>query len=235
MDRRTINEGRGQDDIQVCFPITQFPSRPNVPTAGKPPHEGGIKIKASQSRKQPEEVVPIDEHGPAKRTCTRTSATKSSSGSLSIEAVSQKGKVSTGTNILTSNVAMVISESPEHEASDKYNDRVDYEDSPCLDLSSRDDAHPDSAGSQGHPMHGTFMEPPFDTVRESVNSIHTLHGVKEGNVPSLLKADEPISANAKRENVGSILKPMSSVGLTSEAAKGLGTTDTASSIVVGSE
>ncbi|KAJ8639826.1 hypothetical protein MRB53_016520 [Persea americana] len=84
-------------------------------------------------------------------------------------------------------------------------------------------------------MHGTFMEPHFDAVRESVNSIHTLHGVKEGKIPSLLKADEPISANARRGNVDSILKPMSSARSTSEAAKGLGTTDTPPSTIVGSK
>ncbi|KAJ8630342.1 hypothetical protein MRB53_023665 [Persea americana] len=296
MDRCTINEGGGQDDIHVSFADTQFPSRHSVPTAAKPPHGGGIKIKASRSRKQPEEVVSIDEHGPAKRTRSRTSATKSSSGSLSIEVVSQKGKASTSTNILTSNVAAVISEPPKHEASDKYNDRVDYEDLPCLDLSSHDDALPDSARSQGvtfvamakedrpsqstatldcqhvkgagvvtslneamlirplaiekdriveilsspslasgHPIHSTLMEPPFDAVRESANSIHTLHGVKEGNIPSLLKADKQISTNAKRKNVGSILKPMSSARSTSEAANGLGTTDTPPSTAVGSE
>ncbi|XXG62691.1 hypothetical protein AAC387_Pa05g1006 [Persea americana] len=242
-----------------------------MPTAAKAPHGGGIKIIASRSRKQPEEVVAIDEHGPAKRTHSKTSATRSSSRSLSIGAISQKGKVSTGTNILTSNVAVVISEPPKHEASDKYNDRVNYEDSCCLDLSSLDNAHPDSAGSQvsllqpwlkrvdlvkallffiasmnsgnfveprlasGHPMHGTFMEPPFDAVRESANSIHTLHGVKEGKIPSLLKADKPISANARRGNVGSILKPMSSARSTSKAAKSLGTTDTPPSTTVGSE
>ncbi|KAJ8639825.1 hypothetical protein MRB53_016519 [Persea americana] len=157
MDWCTINEGGGQDDIQVSFPDTQFPFIPNVPTAAKAPHGGGIKIIASRSRKQPEEVVAIDEHGPAKRTHSKTSATKSSSGSLSIGTISQKGKVSTGTNILTSNVAVVISEPPEHEALDKYNDRVNYEDSRCLDLSSHDDANPDSVGSQGEQIGSSLL------------------------------------------------------------------------------
>ncbi|KAJ8635763.1 hypothetical protein MRB53_010030 [Persea americana] len=85
------------------------------------------------------------------------------------------------------------------------------------------------------PMHGIFMEPPFNALRESVNIIHTSHGVEERNITSLLKADEPISANAKIENVGSILKPMSSAGLTNEAAKGFGTTDTPPSTAVCSE
>ncbi|XXG53304.1 hypothetical protein AAC387_Pa03g1415 [Persea americana] len=75
MDRYTINEGGGQDDIQVSFPDTQFPSIPNVTTTSKPPHGGRIKIKAYRSRQKAEEVAPIDEHGLAKRTRSKTSTT----------------------------------------------------------------------------------------------------------------------------------------------------------------
>lgn len=66
-------------------------------------------------------------------------------------------------------------------------------------------------------------------------------GVEGENIMSPLKATitpmagEPTLANAKEENTGSILKPMSSVRSTSEAAKGLGTTGTPLSTALGSK